>query len=80
MCPASIFQRSETIVPAYYSISLGFEKVFRIHGKNRLRARVDVVNLTDNTYQLRNGTGTGVNAPQFGMRLGIFAGLSYLFP
>jgi hypothetical protein len=66
-------------VPSYYSVGMGFEEVFRFHGKDHLRARLDVVNVTDNSYVLRDGSGVGVNAAQFGMRLGFFGTLSYLF-
>jgi outer membrane receptor protein involved in Fe transport len=38
--------------------------------------RFDVVNLFDQVYELRNGTGIGVFAPQFGARRGYFIGLS----
>ena len=38
--------------------------------------RFDVVNLFDQVYELRNGTGIGVFAPQFGARRGYFMGLS----
>jgi hypothetical protein len=66
-------------VPSYYSISLGIAEGFKCHGKERFRARLDVVNITDNIYQLRDGTGIGVNAAQYGMRLGFFGTLSYVF-
>ena len=66
-------------VPAYSSVSIGAEQMFKWAGKDHLRARVDVVNFTDNVYQLRTGEGVGVNAPQYGMRRGIFGTLSYLF-
>jgi outer membrane receptor protein involved in Fe transport len=66
-------------VPAYYSVSLGIEHAFKIHGKEHLKARFDVVNITDNSYELRDGGGIGVNAAQFGMRLGFFGGISYAF-
>jgi len=66
-------------VPSYYSVSLGVEHGFKIHGKERVKARFDVVNVTDNVYELRDGGGIGVNAAQFGMRLGFFGGLSYVF-
>jgi outer membrane receptor protein involved in Fe transport len=66
-------------VPAYYSVSLGVGEAFKIRGKEHLLARLDVVNITDHVYQLRNGSGVGVNAPQFGMRLGFFGTLSYVF-
>jgi outer membrane receptor protein involved in Fe transport len=38
--------------------------------------RFDVVNLLDTVYQIRNGTGIGVFAPQYGPRLGFFVGVS----
>jgi outer membrane cobalamin receptor len=66
-------------VPAYYSVSLGIEEAFKFHGKERIKARFDVVNITDNSYELRDGSGIGVNAAQFGMRLGFFGGISILF-
>ncbi len=66
-------------VPAYYSINVGIEQGFNLPHKRMLKARLDVVNLTDNVYQLRNGTGVGVNASQYGERLGFFGSLSYAF-
>src|ERR1051326_4755856 len=66
-------------VPAYYSVSVGVEEAFKFHGKERLKARFDVVNITDNSYELRDGAGIGVNAAQFGMRLGFFGGISFVF-
>ena len=30
--------------------------------------RFDVINLFDNSYQIRDGLGVGVGAPQFGQR------------
>jgi outer membrane receptor protein involved in Fe transport len=38
--------------------------------------RFDVTNLFDQIYELRNGTGIGVFAPQFGARRGYYMGLS----
>jgi hypothetical protein len=66
-------------VPEYYSVSLGVEEGFKFRGKEHLKARVDIVNITDNSYQLRNGSGLGVNAPQYGARLGFFGGITYIF-
>lgn len=42
-------------------------------------ARLDVINIADRVYQLRDGSGIGVGAPQFGARRGVFAGLSRSF-
>jgi len=66
-------------VPAYYSIGMGIEEAIKIRGKEHLKVRLDVVNITDNIYELRDGSGIGVNAAQFGQRLGFFGGLSYVF-
>ena len=66
-------------VPAYYSINVGIEQSFKLTGKRFLKARLDVVNVTDQVYELRDGSGVGVNAAQFGMRRGFFGSLSYVF-
>jgi len=67
-------------VPQYYSINLGVEQSFELTHNRMLKARLDVVNITDNIYQLRSGPAvTGVNAAQYGERLGFFGSLSYVF-
>jgi outer membrane receptor protein involved in Fe transport len=66
-------------VPAYYSVNLGAEESFKLSEKRMLKARLDVVNLTDNSYELRDGAGVGVNAASFGERLGFFGSLTYVF-
>jgi hypothetical protein len=66
-------------VPAYYSINLGAAQSFKLPHDQTLVARLDVVNLTDNIYQLRSGSGVGVNAAQYGERLGFFGSLSLTF-
>ncbi len=66
-------------VPNYYSINFGIQHAFKIGNKERIKIRFDVVNVTDNSYELRDGSGIGVNAPQFGARRGYFGTLSYVF-
>jgi hypothetical protein len=66
-------------VPAYYSVNLGAAQSFKLAHDRMLTARIDVVNLTDNIYQLRSGSGVGVNAAQYGGRLGFFGALSLSF-
>jgi outer membrane receptor protein involved in Fe transport len=41
--------------------------------------RLDVLNFADASYEIRNGTGVGVGAPQFGIRRTILAGLTQRF-
>ena len=45
----------------------------------RTELRLDVLNVADNIYQIRNGTGIGVGAPQFGLRRTILAGVTQRF-
>jgi outer membrane receptor protein involved in Fe transport len=45
----------------------------------RIEARLDVLNLADATYEIRNGTGVGVGAPQYGIRRTILAGVTVRF-
>jgi outer membrane receptor protein involved in Fe transport len=41
-----------------------------------LALRFDVVNLFDSVYEIRDGSGIGAFAPQFGPRRGFYAGIS----
>jgi outer membrane receptor protein involved in Fe transport len=66
-------------VPQYYSVNLGAEQSFKLNHNRMLKARLDVVNVTDSIYELRDGSGVGVNAAQYGERLGFFGSLSYVF-
>jgi hypothetical protein len=66
-------------VPSYYTINIGAEQAFKLAKKQTLKARMDIVNLTDNSYELRSGSGVGVNAAQYGARIGFFGSLSYSF-
>jgi hypothetical protein len=38
--------------------------------------RGDLINLFDHKYEIRDGTGIGVGAPQFGARRGFSVGIS----
>jgi outer membrane receptor protein involved in Fe transport len=68
-----------TTVPSYYTVNIGAEQAFKITKNQVLKVRLDIVNLTDNSYELRDGSGVGVNAPQFGERIGFFGSVSYTF-
>jgi outer membrane receptor for ferrienterochelin and colicins len=63
-------------LPYYTQVNTGLTHVFTIPGAGTLTARFDVVNIFDKVYEIRNGTGVGVGAPQFGPRRGVFFGLS----
>jgi hypothetical protein len=63
-------------LPYYTQVNTGVSHVFSIPGAGTLTARFDVINVFDKIYQIRNGTGVGVGAPQFGPRRGFFIGMS----
>ena len=65
--------------PSYTQVNLGLNHTFDIGGPGPLTARFDVINLFDKVYQIRNGSGIGVFAPQYGARRGFFGGLSMSF-
>jgi outer membrane receptor for ferrienterochelin and colicin len=66
-------------VPAYDSINLGFSQGFKWANLPNLSARVDVINVADQVYEIRNGAGVGVFAPQYGQRRSVYAGVTYSF-
>ncbi len=65
--------------PPYVQVNTGVAQNFAIFGVEGLTARFDVINLFDEKYQIRSGSGVGVFAPQWGPRRGLFVGLSKAF-
>ncbi len=63
-------------LPYYTQVNTGIVHVFHIPNAGTLSARFDVINVLDKEYEIRNGTGVGVGAPQYGPRRGFFFGLS----
>ena len=63
-------------LPEYAQANLGVSHVFHIDDAGTLTARLDLINAFDKIYEIRNGTGVGVGAPQFGPRRGLFVGFS----
>ena len=66
-------------LPYYEQINLGVSHDFTREGVRGLTVRFDVINALDRIYEIRNGTGVGVGAPQYGPRRGFFAGVSQAF-
>ncbi len=60
---------------AYFTANVGISQAFGESEEHALTVRLDVVNLFDRTYLLRDGTGVGVGAPQYGPRRGVFVGI-----
>jgi outer membrane receptor for ferrienterochelin and colicins len=63
-------------LPYYTQVNLGMNHIFHFTESSTLTLRVDLINALDKVYEIRNGTGVGVGAPQFGPRRGLFLGLS----
>jgi outer membrane receptor protein involved in Fe transport len=63
-------------LPYYTQVNFGVNHIFHFTETSTLTARFDVINVFDKVYEIRNGTGVGVGAPQFGPRRGLFFGLS----
>ncbi len=62
-------------LPSYATANLSV--VQRID--TRTDVRLDILNVADTSYEIRNGTGVGVGAPQFGIRRTILAGVTHRF-
>ncbi len=64
-------------VPSYTQVNLGLSHEYLLPGWTKpTTVRFDVVNLFDKIYEIRDGSGIGVFAPQFGPRRGFYAGIS----
>jgi outer membrane receptor protein involved in Fe transport len=63
-------------VPYYTQVNVGLSREFTVADAGKFTARFDVINVFDKVYEIRDGTGIGVFAPQFGPRRGYFVGLS----
>jgi hypothetical protein len=60
----------------YEQFNVGIKRDFWMPDDKPLTLRFDVVNIADEIYQIRNGTGIGVFASQFGPRRGYYFGIS----
>jgi outer membrane receptor protein involved in Fe transport len=63
-------------LPYYLQVNLGANHIFHLGDAGTLTTRFDIINVFDKHYEIRNGTGVGVGAPQFGPRRGLFFGIS----
>ncbi|MGA2440654.1 MAG: TonB-dependent receptor [Tepidisphaeraceae bacterium] len=67
--------------PPYYPINVGYGHAFHPNGSRGdiIKLRFDVLNVFDESYQIRSGSGIGVGAPQYGQRRTFYVGLAYDF-
>jgi outer membrane receptor protein involved in Fe transport len=61
----------------YAVVNVGITHDFQwLANQKPVTVRFDIVNLFDQVYELRDGSGIGVFAPQYGARRGFYAGVS----
>jgi outer membrane receptor for Fe3+-dicitrate len=65
--------------PSYTQVNLGLSHAFQMQGTGPVTVRFDVINVADKVYQIRNSSGVGVFASQYGPRRGFFGGVSWRF-
>lgn len=67
-------------VPSHVRVNFGLSrKVQLAPGWKSVTSRVDVVNLLDDKFRIRDGSGIGVFPPQYGPRRGAFAEVAQAF-
>jgi TonB dependent receptor len=66
-------------LPEYATVNASIVQKLDLGFGQGTELRLDVLNISDAVYEIRNGTGVGVGAPQFGIRRAILAGLTQRF-
>ena len=62
-------------LPAYFQLNLNVSHDFAFDRFGKLHTQLALINALDRTYELRDGSGIGVGAPQFGPRRGVYLSL-----
>ena len=75
----SVVHPNDASVPPYQQANIGIQQKFTLPAFGKMTARFDVINLWDEKYKLRDGTGLGVFAAQFGPRRAFYGGLQKEF-
>jgi len=66
-------------LPDYWVINASLVQKLNLGLGTGTELRLDVLNLLNYVYEIRNGTGVGVGAPQYGLRRTILAGVKQSF-
>ena len=67
---------NETELPPYATVNVGATHIFKLSPGNEYKVRLDVTNVADVKYEIRDGNGIGVFAPQYLPRRAVYVGLS----
>jgi outer membrane receptor protein involved in Fe transport len=68
-----------THLPGYTVVNLGASRKMDLDGIGPIEVRLVANNVLDKVYEIRDGSGIGVFAPQYGARRGLFLGLTRPF-
>jgi outer membrane receptor protein involved in Fe transport len=66
-------------LPGYGVVNMSVVQKLKLGVGAGTELRLDLLNVGDTIYQIRNGTGVSVGAPQYGLRRTILAGLTQRF-
>ncbi len=66
-------------LPTYAVLNLSVVQKLNVGIGKGTELRLDLLNVTDAKYEIRDGTGVGVGAPQYGLRRAVLAGLAQRF-
>jgi len=66
-------------LPDYYQLNLSANRDFDLPALGKINIRIAAINITDQVYELRDGSGIGVGAPQFGPRRTFVVGVTKSF-
>lgn len=72
------FANTDKLSP-YTRVDLGAVRDFDMTTLGKFQGRLTIINAFDKVYEIRDGSGIGVGAPQFGPRRAFYAGLSKIF-
>ncbi len=65
----------------YCPVNVGLEYTWKMRaiGISQIKLRFDCLNIMDEPYELRNGTGVGIAAPAYGPRRALYGGITAAF-
>ena len=66
-------------LPGYVQVNAAVSRSFETRGLGKFDVRVSAINLFDRSYELRDGSGIGVGAPQYAPRRTLYLSLSKPF-
>jgi len=70
---------NSTELPGYSTVNAALTHTWKNTSVGTIEARLALINIFDKSYLLRDGTGVGVGAPQYGAPRTLYAGISTSF-